>query len=168
MNPACPIKSEGNCEFSRRYKKTLEEKNSVPSKLRIVSSPGSINLGSLEITVSNHFTMYAIRHVLLVSQKGLSWHAWGTEFNLQTEGMCKENTSPLYLQTLGNCNNLFDWGTVLRFCTPELLYGNLSTQVKWPSIQVSLSEAINNSIYGWLHASVLPATNSQRFRSISF
>jgi len=47
-----PIKLEGNCEFGRRPRRSLVQKDSVPYTLRMALSPGSINLGSLEITGS--------------------------------------------------------------------------------------------------------------------
>lgn len=41
------------------------QKDSVPYELRMASSPGSIHLGSLEITGSNHFTIYEIRQAFI-------------------------------------------------------------------------------------------------------
>jgi hypothetical protein len=66
MNPECPIKSEGNCKFSRRYRERLEEKNSVPFESGLISWIYKLGV------IRNHFTIYAIRHVLLVSPKDLS------------------------------------------------------------------------------------------------
>lgn len=69
MAPECPIVSEGNCEFGRRYRKGLKEEGSVPYKLGMASSPGSVNPWPSEITGSNYFTISTTKQASLSVSK---------------------------------------------------------------------------------------------------